>query len=76
MDEAKILMQYWKNDDVLVASDVYMQAEKEHLYDVKELLYRIEYFFVLCVILLLFGLRFFDVLVFGKVLLIVCTAGL
>lgn len=46
MDEAKVLMRYWHNDDVLVASEVYTQAEKDHLYDVKELLVVLWYIFV------------------------------
>jgi hypothetical protein len=43
MDEAKILMEYWRNDDVLVYSDVYTHAEKEHLYDVKKILNLVRY---------------------------------
>jgi len=76
MDEAIILMRYRKNIDVLVASDVYAQAEKDHLYDVKELLYRIEYLFVLCIFILWLGFRSFDVVVFGKVLFVICIFGL
>jgi len=43
MDEAKILMAYWKNDALLVVSDVYTQAEKEHLYDVKKIVHNLFY---------------------------------
>lgn len=46
MDEAELLMDYWHNDDVLIASDVYTQAEKDHLYDVKKLLDVLQYIFV------------------------------
>lgn len=53
MEEAKILMNYWRNDDVLVSSDVYTQAEKEHLYDVKKLLVVLWYIFVAIVCLFL-----------------------
>jgi len=57
MEEAMILMKYRKNTDVLVASDVYMQAEKEHLYDVKKILSAVRYLLVV-VIFLLFVLSF------------------
>jgi hypothetical protein len=53
MDEAKLLMQYWKNDDVLIASDVYTQAEKEHLYDVKKIIIILRYIFLAFSFLLL-----------------------
>jgi hypothetical protein len=46
MDESKILMDYWYNDAVLVSSDVYTQAEKEHLYDVKKILGVLRYVFI------------------------------
>jgi hypothetical protein len=46
MDEAKVLMDYWRNDAVLVASDVYTQAEKEHLYDVKKIVVVLWYVFI------------------------------
>lgn len=66
MDEAKLLMRYWHNDDVLVASEVYTQAEKDHLYDVKELLVVLWYIFVsigCCLLVLSVWLyfRWFDV---------------
>lgn len=68
MQEAFILMNYRKNTDTLVASDVYTQAEKEHLYDVKQLLYRIEYIFLLCLFLSLVFCRYLDLRVFAKTL--------
>gem|GEM_PF-3096110 len=43
MQEAQVLMSYWHNDDMFVVSDVYTQAEKEHLYDVKKLLVGLRY---------------------------------
>jgi hypothetical protein len=53
MDEAKLLMQYRKNDDVLIASDVYTQAEKEHLYDVKKIIIIMKYLLLASSLLLL-----------------------
>ncbi len=56
MYEAQILMDYRRNDDVLVASDVYTQAEKEHLYDVKEILSVVRYMLLAaCLWLLVLG---------------------
>jgi hypothetical protein len=43
MDEARVLMDYWRNDAVLVSSDVYTQEEKEHLYDVKKIVHNLFY---------------------------------
>lgn len=59
MDETKVLMRYWYNDDVLVVSDVYTQAEKEHLHDVKKLLVVLWYMF-LAVSLWLLSLSFWS----------------
>jgi hypothetical protein len=53
MNEAKILMDYWYNDAVLVSSDVYTQAEKEHLYDVKKIFNVLTYVFIVTSFLLL-----------------------
>lgn len=59
MEEAQILMSYWHNDDVLITSDVYTQAEKEHLYDVKNILIVLKYILLIAsFLLLIFGLWF------------------
>lgn len=43
MEEAIVLMDYWRNDDVLIDRAVYTQAEEEHLYDVKKILVVVRY---------------------------------
>lgn len=59
MAEAQILMSYWHNDDLLVVSDVYTQSEKEHLYDVKNILIVLKYILLIASsLLLIFGLWF------------------
>lgn len=66
MQEANVLMQYRWNMDILVASDAYTQAEKEHLYDVKELLHRLEYVFLISLFLLIVWVRYLLDLVFFR----------
>ena len=66
MQEANVLMQYRWNMDILVASDAYTQAEKEHLYDVKELLHRLEYVFLISLFLLIVWVRYLLNLVFFR----------
>jgi len=43
MEEATILMDYWRNDDVLIDRVVYTQAEEEHLSDVKKIVLFVRY---------------------------------
>ncbi len=58
MYEAKSLMEYRWNTDKLLLSDVYTQAEKEHLYDVKKLIHSLEYVFLLSVLFVIIWFRY------------------
>lgn len=40
-EEAHILMDYWHSNEQFVPSDRYTMAEKEHLYDIKQLLQQV-----------------------------------
>ena len=52
MQEAIALMQYRRDDRVLIDRDVYTHAEQEHLYDIKQILHWIVRLMIFCVVLI------------------------